>query len=213
MQIISHQNNDRCFLIQSIIILSCTEYIIHLIPLNFDRCQPSLASQLHRLFVPRLDALAIMDILIQRLENTDLSVELADEAPGAVNRQRLLDDAKRRWDLGFYKEALSLYRRAQGIQDDLSVAIKIGGLLLSQGCDPLAIEELETALQKFGDNPDETAEVVATASILLEMLRGQSRLRYRGALQLALQHFGTYVRPLPVSEWRDHKVCEWHQNR
>jgi hypothetical protein len=79
-----------------------------------------------------MDALAIMDVLIHRLENTDLSAELADEAPGAVDRQRLLDDAKRRWDLGFYKEALSLYRRARGIQDDLSVAIKIGGLRLSR---------------------------------------------------------------------------------
>ena len=144
-----------------------------------------------------------MDELKDGLEALDIST--SPEVARSTRRDELIAEADRVRELGFYSKALALYREAEAIQANLSVSIKITGLLTEQGRAPLALKEWNLALDKFASE-EKDRELVAVAELCRSVCRATMDLQFRRALEMGLKFFDEHVKPYPVTEWKDRKV-------
>ena len=144
---------------------------------------------------------------MDELNDSLVAVEISKSPDNAsrTHRDELIAKADSERELGCYSKALGLYREAEAIEANLSISIKIAGLLTEQGRSPLALKEWNTALSRFASE-EEDREMVAVAELCRGICEGTMDLKFRRALDMGLKYFQEYVQPHPVKEWKGRKV-------
>ncbi|RYP02971.1 hypothetical protein DL765_010641 [Monosporascus sp. GIB2] len=120
-------------------------------------------------------------------------------------RDALIEKADRERDLGCFNKALALFREAEAQRGDLSISIRIAGLLTEQGRTPAALREWDQALDKYAPT-EEDEELLAGAELSRALCAGAMNSRFRPALEKGLKYFEEYVKPFPVREWKRCKL-------
>lgn len=134
-----------------------------------------------------------------------LAAVALSESPDVGLRDGLIARADQERELANFSEALALYWEAEAMHADLSISIKIAGLMTEQGRAPLALREWDQALPRFAAaEPDR--ELVAVAELSRAICAATMDLKFRAALDKGLKYFEEYVRPHPVHEWKGRKV-------
>ncbi|RYO86956.1 hypothetical protein DL766_005561 [Monosporascus sp. MC13-8B] len=134
-----------------------------------------------------------MDELDTNLANVTLSSDSEKSA-----RDALIEKADRERDLGCFNKALALYREAEAQEGDLSISIKIAGLLAEQGRTPAAVREWDQALDKYALT-EEDEELLAVAELSRAICAGAMNCRFRPALEKGLKYFEDCVKPFPLA--------------
>jgi tetratricopeptide (TPR) repeat protein len=122
-----------------------------------------------------------------------------------TRREELINNADAEREHGSYTKALALYREAEAIEANLSVSVKIAGLLTEQGRTPLALREWNQALARFALH-EVDRELVAVAELCRSLCEGAMDIQFRRVLAKGLKYFEEYVKPFPVKEWKGRKV-------
>ncbi|RYP26744.1 hypothetical protein DL768_011579 [Monosporascus sp. mg162] len=130
--------------------------------------------------------------------DTNLATVTLSSYPEKSARDALIEKADRERDLGCFNKALALYREAEAQQGDLSISIKIAGLLTEQGRTPAAVREWDQALDRYALT-EKNEELLAVAELSRAVCAGAMNSRFRPALEKGLKYFEEYVKPFPLA--------------
>jgi hypothetical protein len=115
-------------------------------------------------------------------------------------RADLIEEADKLQNLGHYKKALTLFEDAEQIEGGLKLAIDISSLLITQGCEGRASQNIERALELYRYKTEEKY-LVDLAELVKALASASVTLKFSELAKVNTDLYDKYLKNRPREEY------------